>query len=116
MKFSESSLDHVACIFNEWCLGKVSEVHQSPYSYDTIIWGSISDEANNVALYLMMLMPCDLFELRDALLEVSEAGPRLQDGELKVELIVAKKPKAAFHVMVPELSMPTMLWFRCQEM
>ena len=84
------------------CLGKIPEIHQSSDSNDKFFRSSISNNANEVSLDVMMVLSGHLFEFRNAFLEVSKASAWLKDGESEIQLITTKKLDAPFDVMVPE--------------
>jgi hypothetical protein len=63
-------------------------------------WGSVCDHGNQVALNVMLNLPCDLFQLGDTGGKVLVIHDGLEDGKMKVDLSGTDSTNAPCEIMV----------------
>src|ERR1700722_3938766 len=113
MKSIQSSLYFSTnMIINNRRLGKVPEVHQGTDSRNEVIRRFASYDTHDVSLNVSMFSSSHLLHLRNPLPEMSEAGVRLEDRKPEVNFMFTEDMDAPLHVVVPELFVPMMEWFR----
>ena len=93
-------------------LRKVPEVSKGPYAKCELLWDSIGDHRDDVALDIVVIPAGDLFEQGNSSLEVVKANTRLQQGKRKINFFTSNGVDGPLSVMVPELLMPMVKGFR----
>ena len=91
------------------------KIHEGPESDDERWWCLSSDDTDDVPLDFTMCLASYLLEFRHTVLEVLETSNWLDGGETEVKFISPNDADRPLDVVVPELFVPVVEGFWCEE-